>query len=321
MRTPSIALTLLIAAAWTLGSCQEPADSSPAAPTSTNAETAEENDQLRETPITIGTTLHLDSKVLSDIREINVWTPPSYAEGDKSDPILYLIDGALDQDFQHISGLGQLTTINGTFEELIVVGIQTKHRIRELTHEPSDPRYIPMYPEAGKSADFLEFIRSEVIPLIESRYRAGGRKVLMGESLAGLFVAEVFLKHPDTFTDYIAISPSLWWDDQALAKAAHEEIGSHDGQARQLYLTMANEGGTMQVGLDRVIDAIKHNRPAGLTWHYVDRRTTETHASIYHGAALDELKKLFGVPTPDFGAPPWYLVEGGQPPEAEDEIE
>lgn len=73
----------------------------------------------------------------------------------------------------------------------------------------------------------------------------------------------------------------------------------------------------MQAGLDMVIDAIEQNKPAGLTWHYVDRSREETHASIYHGAALDALRKLFGVSPPDYGEPPWYLVEGGQPPVAE----
>ncbi len=296
-----ITALLVISVGWSPGLCQQAAASP----------------QPRETPITIGTTLHLDSKALGDSREINIWVPPSYAEGDKTYPVLYLMDGALDQDFHHISGLGQLTTINGNYEELLVVGIQTKNRILELTQKPLDPRYQRDPPTAGNSAAFLDFVRSEVIPLITSRYRTGERSVVIGESLAGLFVTEVFLRAPDTFTDYIAISPSLWWDDKALAKAAPKWIKKHDDDARQLYLTMANEGGTMQAGLDLVIEAINQNKPAGLTLHTVDRRNQETHASIYHGAALDALKKLLGLPPPDYGEPPWYLIEGGQPPKEE----
>jgi len=300
LRRLSTAL-LMISVGWGPGLCRQ----------------ADASLQYRETPITIGTTLHLESKVLGDRREINVWVPPSYAKGDKTYPVLYLMDGALDQDFHHISGLGQLTTINGNYEELLVVGIQTKNRIMELTQKPLDPRYQRDPPTAGKSAEFLEFIRAEVMPLIESSYRNGDRKVVIGESLAGLFVTEVFLRAPETFTDYIAISPSLWWDDKALAKSASKWIDKHDDASRRLYLTMANEGGTMQAGLDLVIEAIKQNQPAGLTWHYVDRSKDESHASIFHGAALDALKKLLGLPPPDYGEPPWYLIEGGQPPEAE----
>lgn len=274
-------------------------------------------DVVKESPIVIGTTFHLESKVLGDTREVNVWLPPSYAKGEAAYPVLYLIDGALDQDFQHIAGLGQLTTINPNFEELIVIGIQTKNRFMELTSKPTDPRYIRKPPIAGKSSEFLNFIRTEVIPFAETRFRTGDRKAVLGESLAGLFIAEVFLKAPDTFTDYISVSPSLWWDDKALAKSASELLATHDGNKRQLYVTMADEGGTMQAGLDLVLSAIKENKPAGLTLHYVDRRAAETHSSIYHGAAYDALRKLFGKPSPEYGETPWYLIEGGQPPSQE----
>ncbi len=308
--------TILIAGLLT--ACQEATDSPPPAPEAAPPEASKQTGGIREAPITIGTTLHLESAILDDTRQINVWLPPSHAEGDRRYPVLYLIDGALDQDFHHISGLAQLPTVNSLYEELIVVGIQTRTRMMELTHEPSDPRYIRDPPESGKSAQFLEFIRSEVIPLIESRYRTAERRVLMGESLAGLFVTEVFLKHPEAFTDYIAVSPSLWWDDKALAKASANLIAAHDGAKRHLYLTMADEGGTMKVGLDMILAAFEQSPPAGLTLHYVDRRRTETHASIYHGAAFDALRKLFDLPPIDYGEPPWYLVEGGQPPPAED---
>ena len=309
---------VIILIAGLLTACQGTSDSPAPAPEAASPKTSTQTDGIRETPITIGTTLHLESTILGDTRQINVWLPPSHGEGDQRYPVLYLIDGALDQDFHHISGLAQLPTVNGLYEELIVVGIQTRTRMMELTHEPSDPRYIRDPPESGKSAEFLEFIRSEVIPLIESRYRVAERRVLIGESLAGLFVTEVFLKHPDAFTDYISVSPSLWWDDKALAKASAELIAAHDDAKRHLYLTMADEGGTMKVGLDMLLAALEENPPAGLTLHYVDRSRTETHASIYHSAAFDALRKLFDLPPIDYGEPPWYLVEGGQPPPAED---
>lgn len=306
---PSL-LALLAISAGGLGSCRPPASPQDEYPDRRDG-------QIRESPIALGTTLHLESQALGDAREINVWVPPSYAEGDGRYPVLYLVDGALDQDFHHVSGLAQLATINGAYEELIVVGIQTKNRLAELTHPPADPRYQRSFPDSGRSAAFLEHVLSEVVPLIESRYRTAERRVVVGESLAGLFVVEVFLEHPESFTDYVAVSPSLWWDDRALATAAAASLAAHDGATRGLYLTMADEGGTMQAGLDSLLAALEQDPPAGLVWHSVDRRETETHASIYHGAVHDALGKLFGLPPIDYGEPPWYLVEGGQPPEDE----
>ena len=54
---------------------------------------------------------------------------------------LYIVDGGLDQDFHHVSGLAQLATINESFEELIVVGIRTNNRYDELIHEMKDPEF------------------------------------------------------------------------------------------------------------------------------------------------------------------------------------
>ena len=265
------------------------------------------------TPLTIGTTFRRKSEIMEDEREVNVWLPPSYAASDNEYPVLYVIDGGVAQDFHHISGLAQLSTINGSYDEFIVIGIQTSDRVAELCSEQKDPRYLKESPKRGNSDRFLKYVKGEVIPFVEGKYRTNERRAVVGESLAGLFITEVFLQSPDTFTDYISISPSLWWDDKALAKSASELLTVHDEEPRQLYLTMGDEGGTMQKGLEMVLGAIEANKPGGLTLHYVDRRKTEVHATIYHPAVHDALRKLFGKPLPDYGPPPWYLLEGGQP--------
>ena len=279
---------------------------------------AQDSVQLPQpTTISAGQSFQLVSQVMGGKREINVYLPPAYfapEAKDKTYNVLYVIDGGADQDFLHIAGLSHLASINADYEELIVVGIRTGIRIAELTHVPQDPRYIRKPSVAGKSALFLKHITEEVIPLIDARYRVGTRRAVMGESLAGLFVTEVFLKSPATFTDYIIVSPSLWWDDRAMAKASEQLLQKHDDKPRQLYVTMANEGGTMQSGLDMVLTALKKAELKNLKWQYVDRRHSHDHSTIYHTAAHDALNKLFDVPTPDYGPSPWYMIEGGQPP-------
>ena len=269
--------------------------------------------EVTESPLTIGSTFQFKSQIMQGDRQINVWLPPSYAEGDTKYDVLYVIDGGSEQDFHHISGLAQLATINASFDELIVVGITTNDRVAELCSEQKDPRYIKLSPTLGNSDRFLKHISEEVIPFIEKKYRTGERRAVIGESLAGLFVAEVFLTSPGTFTDYVSISPSMWWDDQALAKSAEQSLKAHDNQPRQIYFTIGDEGGTMRAGLDTVMKAIDKNKPEGLTMHFVDRQDSAAHSTIYHPAAHDALLKLFGKPLPDYGESPWYLIEGGQP--------
>lgn len=270
-------------------------------------------------PLVIGQTHRLASPTLGQPREINVWLPPSYAEGTRAYPVLYVIDGGAAQDFHHISGLAQLATISETFEEMIVVGIATDVRSRELTAPATDPRFKTPYfttgpRPSGGAATFRRHVTGEVVPFIGRAYRTNGRRALIGESLAGLFVLETFFRSPAAFTDYIAVSPSLWWDGKALSRDAPALLARHDDVARRLYLTMADEGGTMQAGMDAVVAALKAGAPERLAWSYVDRRRTDTHATIYHGAALDALRTLFAVPPYPTGPEEWYMREGGVPP-------
>ena len=270
------------------------------------------------TPINIGESHALFSAATGQAHELNIWTPPNIGEEGKTWPVLYVIDGGLDQDFLHIAGLAQLSTINKTFDTPIVVGIRTSNRYFQLTPTMTDSRYLPWNgteekPEMGGADDFGAYITETVMPFVEARYPTSQRKVLVGESLAGFYVTRMFLRSPDSFTDYMAISPSLWLDDQRLAKEADVLFAMHDDTSRNVYFTMADEGGTMQAGLDTVLAALEKRNFENVNLVYVDRRDSERHSTIYHGAVLDALNQFFGLPVPDYGPTPWYLREGGVP--------
>jgi predicted alpha/beta superfamily hydrolase len=283
-----------------LGACATPASTDPA--------------PVDGTPIVIGTQHVIHSEIYGADRIINVQVPPAY--GDTSTPpnVLYVLDGGLEQDFPHIAGLGQLASLSWTIEPMLVVGIETVDRQNELTPPPASPGYAAEFPTAGEAAKFRAFIKTEVMPFIAANYQTGGRTAVMGESLAGLFVVDTFLNAPDMFDDYVSISPSLWWDDRALALSSPGQLATHLSAGHRLYLTMGDEGDAMQTGLDELLDAL-HAQPADtVDWTYVDRRTTATHATIYHAAALDALRWLYATPPYDYGPAPWYMTEGGIPP-------
>lgn len=270
--------------------------------------------QVPEAPIAIGTTHRLHSAILGDDREVNVRLPAGYAASTAHYPIVYLLDGALDQDFEHIAGLAQLGELSGTFGPFILVGVQTKARRAELTAPAADPRYRRAFPEAGGADRFRRFLETEVMPFIAARYRAGGRRALIGESLAGLFVVDTLLKRPQMFDDYVAVSPSLWWDDRAGMRRAARLLQRDRLAGRRLYLAVGNEGGAMQSGVDMLRAALATGSPPGFELTYSDRSATETHSTIYHGAAHDALRHLYAAPPVDYGPTPWYMIEGAAPP-------
>lgn len=269
-------------------------------------------------PIQTGMSYTLRSVVLGDDRQINVWLPPDYSRSGADYPVLYLLDGALDQDYHHIAGLAQLGSLSWTYGPLIVVGVQTKDRRAELTPRASDARYLQAFPQSGGAERFRRFLETEVLPFVEERFRAGPRRALMGESLGGLFVVDTLLDQPSMFNDYVAISPSLWWDDRLFLNDAATRLRAADGAGRRLYLAMADEGGTMQQGVDILRAALGESRVETIEWRYSDRSSVATHATIYHSAAEEALRWLYAAPPYDPGPTPWYMVPGAAPPEASD---
>jgi hypothetical protein len=130
----------------------------------------------------------------------------------------------------------------------------------------------------------------------------------MGESLAALFVVDTLLKAPGLFDDYVAISPSLWWNREELGGKAAALLAGQDYRGKRLYITMASEGGTMQRGLDTLLAALRTPAAGALQWLYVDRRNSEHHGSIYHAAALDALRSLYPKPLRPGSPLPWLHI-------------
>lgn len=251
------------------------------------------------TPIVIGQSLTMESKILSQTRRINVHLPPGYATSGKTYPVLYLLDGGEKEDFPHIAGLAQLGELSWTYREMIVVGIAGVDRRHDLTHPTSVAKEKADYPTTGGSAAYRRFLAEELKPWVAARYRVSGESAIIGESLAGLFIVETLLKQPTLFDAYIAASPSLWWSDQALAKGAAADIKTWPALGgRKLYLSIGDEGSTMQDGVDKLMAALAAARPAGLAWTY-DPMPQERHSTIYHPSALKAFRGVWPGPRPD----------------------
>ena len=160
--------------------------------------------------LTIGETFTIQSKALGETRRINVYLPSPYADSSgKRFPVLYMPDGGMAEDFLHVAGLVQVSVGNGTMRPLVLVGIENTQRRRDLTGptQVADDRKIA--PIVGGSAAFRQFIRTELMPEVERRYRTTSERAIIGESLAGLFIVETFFVEPKLFDTYIAFDPSL----------------------------------------------------------------------------------------------------------------
>ena len=78
----------------------------------------------------------------------------------------------------------------------------------------------PWHQPGGADA-FADFLTGPLREDIAARYSVDpSRQILCGHSFGGFFVLRTFLTRPSSFRDYIALSPSLWWDDGELMKQA-----------------------------------------------------------------------------------------------------
>ena len=238
-------------------------------------------------PLTVGETLTLDSKVLNEVRRVNVYLPPPYSQSpDTRLPVLYMPDGGMAEDFLHIAGLVQVLVGNGSMRPFLLVGIENTQRRRDLTGPTENEGDRKIAPQVGGSASFRTFIRSELMPAINARYRTTSETAIIGESLAGFFVVETLFLEPDLFDTYIAFDPSIWWNNGALLKG---KVPAGD-RKKMLYLAASIDD---RDGLTRQLTMLlRKTAPANLTWHY-ERMSGETHATIYHPAAITALRRLF----------------------------
>jgi predicted alpha/beta superfamily hydrolase len=238
-------------------------------------------------------TLMVPSQVLGGERRVNIALPEGYDRSRRHYPVLYLLDGGTkDEDFPKITDFVAQGVAAGGVAPMIVVGIEGVDRKHDLTHPATFPADVKLLPQAGGSAAYRRFLVDELQPWVNRRYRTDGRTGLIGESLAGLFTVETFLREPQAFTCYLAASPSLWWDDQSLSRQADALLKAGNFEGRRLYLSIGDEGATMQTGVDRVVAALNAETPKGLAWRY-DPRPNAHHSTIYDPSTKAGLPLLF----------------------------
>jgi predicted alpha/beta superfamily hydrolase len=245
--------------------------------------------------LVIGETFTIDSEVLGETRRINVFLPTIYgAPIEEPMPVLYMPDGGLHEDFLHVAGLLQVSVSSGTMRPFILVGIENTQRRRDMTGPTTNPEDMKIAPVVGGSAPFRRFLAEELIPAVERRHPTTDERAIVGESLAGLFVIETFLLQPDLFDAYIALDPSLWWADQALLTSAPSRLAEHPPQGTAVFLASSNEPELAEL-TSRLADVLTAHAKSDFFARYVPF-PQETHATLYHPAALQAFRTLFAPP-------------------------
>lgn len=195
--------------------------------------------------VTIGHRDSILSPTLREWRRYQVYVPPGYASSEflpRAYPVLYLLDGST--HFHSLTGLIQFFGDNFVVPEMIVVAIANTDRTRDLTPTHStkgtDGKPEPARATSGGGDNFLKFVRSELIPHIDSTFRTEPFRVLVGHSFGGLTAINALYTMPEVFNAYVAIDPSMWWDARILIGRADSYLTRGRLASRTLFLAQAN---------------------------------------------------------------------------------
>ncbi|MDX2033960.1 MAG: alpha/beta hydrolase-fold protein [Blastocatellia bacterium] len=242
-----------------------------------------------------GSRLTIKSEVLGEEREVLVRTPEGYERDEQRYPVLYMTDGAA--QFAHTISTIEFLWRNGRIPEMIVVAINNTDRTRDLTptravmkrEEGGEPI---QFPTSGGGDRFLKFIETELIPGIEGRYRTHPYRIFAGHSFGGLLSLHAFLTRTELFNAYIAVSPSMHWDNQLLCRQAEVFFKDRKELNKTLFLTIADEKGDMRGGFDRFKTILAKNKPKGFLWDSMVMED-EDHGTVVLRSHYHALRKIF----------------------------
>jgi predicted alpha/beta superfamily hydrolase len=247
----------------------------------------------KKAPLTIGETLEFYSPTLRENRTLNVYLPLGYdKEPTKQYPVIYLLDGSLDEDLIHVAGLVQF----GSFPwiemlpESIVIGIANVDRRRDFTFPTTIEKDKKDFPTTGHSAEFIRFLEKDLQPLVTKQYRTTASRTIIGQSLGGLLATEVLYEKPELFDHYIIVSPSLWWDNESLLQ---KKLPAAAG-TRSVYIGAGKEGPIMERDAQNLHGKLKQLNPQNpkLFYQYFE---DQDHGDALHLAVYDAFEKLFRV--------------------------
>ncbi len=205
-----------------------------------------------QTKIEIGEKHKLFSSVLNEDREYWVYLPKNYNDtiyAPEKYPVVYFLDG--DRHFHSLTGIHNFLSEGpyASLPEMIFVGILNTDRARDLTpthvYQPEKGNRFN-FKSSGGNENFMNFIKTELMPEINSKYRTNGYKTLIGHSFGGLTVLNTLLTQKSLFNSYIAIDPSVWWDERYVLKKAKTIFKDSTFYGNTLYFAQAYNKPTPQ---------------------------------------------------------------------------
>lgn len=190
---------------------------------------------------TIASKDSLYSKIFNEQKQFWIQLPENYnPTSHQKYPVVFILDGGVQ--------MNTLETVYNNYwghylPHMILVGISNStNRTRDLTtSQVKTRRGTEMNQDTGGAERFTQYIENELIPFIDNKYPTTSHRTLIGHSYAGLFTINMLLNHNHLFTNYLAIDPSIEWDNQKLLKEAKIKLQTENFKGKSLFVSLAAE--------------------------------------------------------------------------------
>lgn len=211
------------------------------------------SESRRETAAAVhaGIEYELPSALYGAGRRVSVGLPRSYAVSAVDYPVVIVLDG--DAHFEPFVGLVKHLAWADRMPEVILVAVPSVRRAEELVPMPVTANEANESEAITGSLRFRQFLTEELLPHLDAEYRCAPHRTLIGHSLGGLFVVDTLLSAPDSFSAYIAISPSVYWKAEAMLAKLDARIESGGESRAVVHLSRGDHGErpNMVVAADR----------------------------------------------------------------------
>ena len=227
----------------------------------------------------------INSKVVNEKRTILVNLPAGYERSGKKFPVIYMLDGHTPQPGM-MGGILAQQAWGQQIPEMILVSIQNTNRSYDMT-----PTVDARGGRVGGAGKFLKFIETEVIPLVEKKYRTEPYRIFAGHSLGGLTVVYSFVSRPNLFNAYIAASPVLHYDKNYVIKEAEKLFKQKRIWNKTMFLALGDEP-RYKEGWNKFQKLLKTAKPKGFEYEF-KQFPEENHGSVVLRSYYWGLRKIY----------------------------
>lgn len=182
-------------------------------------------------------TFRIQSTILGQTRRVHVHLPASFAKSAPSRryPTMVVFDG--EWLLRNVVKTSDVLAEEGQIPESVIVAIENTDDYRGRVHDLTPPGLSVSGSGLSEGGDrFLDFIEQELLPALDTQFRAGAPRALIGTSSGGILVTWAAATR-DTFHFTLALDTPTQLGDRFLVKKMMQRAAATD-RAPVRYVSM-----------------------------------------------------------------------------------